>query len=83
MCTFCFWQACMLFTVYQCYTQLNVYFSYFRVYKEKTEKVKPEQKVVRGGSWRERPKYSTSAIRKAYYPWQRPFNVGFRVIVEE
>ena len=51
--------------------------------KEKTEKVKPEQKVVRGGSWRERPKYSTSAIRKAYYPWQRPFNVGFRVIVEE
>ena len=51
--------------------------------KEKTEKVKPEQKVVRGGSWRERPKYSTSAIRKAYYPWQRPFNVGFSVIVEE
>lgn len=51
--------------------------------KEKAEKVKAEQKVVRGGSWRERPKYSTSAIRKAYYPWQRPFNVGFRIIIED
>lgn len=50
--------------------------------KEKGNKADAEQKVVRGGSWRERPKYSTSAIRKPYYPWQRPFNVGFRVIVE-
>ena len=41
------------------------------------------RKIVRGGSWRERPVYSTCAVRKAYYPWQRPFNVGFRVVLEE
>ena len=51
--------------------------------KENKGNTETEQKVVRGGSWRERPKYSTSAIRKAYYPWQRPFNIGFRIIIEE
>ena len=40
-------------------------------------------KVVRGGSYIERPKFSTAYARKAYYPWQRVFNVGFRVIIEE
>ena len=40
-------------------------------------------KVVRGGSYIERPKYSSASVRKAYYPWQRVFNVGFRVIIEE
>lgn len=44
---------------------------------------KADKKVVRGGSWIERPQFSTSAARKAYYPWQRPFQVGFRVIIEE
>ena len=34
--------------------------------KEKANKKTAEKKVVRGGSWRERPKYSTSAVRKAY-----------------
>lgn len=42
-----------------------------------------EKKVVRGGSWIERPKYATSTARKAYLPWQKPFNVGFRVVIEE
>ena len=51
--------------------------------KEKANKETAEKKVVRGGSWRERPKYSTSAVRKAYLPWQRPMNVGFRIIVED
>lgn len=51
--------------------------------KGRASKTKTEQKVVRGGSWRERPKYATSAIRKAYYPWQHPFNIGFRIIIEE
>lgn len=51
--------------------------------KEKANKEAVEKKVVRGGSWRERPKYSTSAVRKAYLPWQRPMNVGFRIIVED
>lgn len=50
-----------------------------------TEKVKTpsEFKVVRGGSYIDRPKYSTSYMRKAYYPYQRIFNVGFRVIIED
>lgn len=48
--------------------------------KEK-DKNPTEKKIVRGGSWRERPAYSTSSSRKAYYPWQRPMNVGFRIVV--
>lgn len=50
--------------------------------KEKANNNDVEKKVVRGGSWRERPTYSTSAVRKAYHPWQRPMNVGFRIIIE-
>lgn len=42
-----------------------------------------ERYVVRGGSYLDRPKYSTAYTRKAYYPWQRVFNVGFRVIIEQ
>ncbi|MEG1748305.1 MAG: SUMF1/EgtB/PvdO family nonheme iron enzyme [Tannerellaceae bacterium] len=50
-----------------------------------SEKVKTpsEYKVVRGGSYIERPKYSTAYSRKAYYPYQRVFNVGFRVVIED
>ncbi len=51
--------------------------------KEKGNYPEAEKRVVRGGSWRERPQYSTSAVRKAYLPWQRPMNVGFRIIVED
>lgn len=40
-------------------------------------------KVVRGGSWRDRPFRCTSSYRLAYPAYQRVFNVGFRVIVEE
>lgn len=42
-----------------------------------------EYKVVRGGSYFERPKYSTSYTRKYYYPYQKIFNVGFRLVIEE
>lgn len=50
-----------------------------------SEKVKTpsEFKVVRGGSYIERPKYSTAYERKAFYPYQSVFNVGFRVIIED
>lgn len=50
-----------------------------------SEKVKSssEYKVVRGGSYIDRPKFSTSYARKAYYPWQRVHNVGFRIIIED
>jgi len=40
------------------------------------------KKVVRGGSWRDRPKRCRSAYRLCYWPWQRVYNVGFRVAGE-
>ena len=46
-------------------------------------KTTSEHKVVRGGSYIERPKFSTSHSRKGFYPYQRVFNVGFRLIIEE
>lgn len=42
-----------------------------------------DYKVVRGGSWIDRPKFAAAYSRKAYYPWQRVYNVGFRVIIED
>ncbi|MHC4319314.1 MAG: SUMF1/EgtB/PvdO family nonheme iron enzyme [Planctomycetota bacterium] len=39
------------------------------------------KKVVRGGSWRDRPKNARSAWRLGYRPYQRVYNVGFRVVV--
>jgi formylglycine-generating enzyme required for sulfatase activity len=41
-----------------------------------------EPKVVRGGSWYDRPGRARSATRRHYAPWQGVFNVGFRVAVE-
>jgi formylglycine-generating enzyme required for sulfatase activity len=40
------------------------------------------RKVVRGGSWRDRPKLCRSGSRWAYPAYQKVFNVGFRVIIE-
>ncbi|MFI3301729.1 MAG: SUMF1/EgtB/PvdO family nonheme iron enzyme [Rikenellaceae bacterium] len=40
-------------------------------------------KVVRGGSWTDRAKYSTAYSRKSVAPWQPANNVGFRLIIEE
>lgn len=51
-------------------------------YKENPKKIS-EYKVVRGGSYIERPKYSTAYSRKGFYPYQCVFNVGFRVIIED
>lgn len=51
-------------------------------YSEKAKTSSPF-KVARGGSYIERPKFSTASTRKAYYPYQRVFNVGFRVIIED
>lgn len=50
-----------------------------------SEKVKEhnDYRVVRGGSYWERPKFSTSYTRKHYYTWQRNNLVGFRVIIED
>jgi formylglycine-generating enzyme required for sulfatase activity len=38
------------------------------------------RKVVRGGSYHDRPKRCRSAFRLSYPPYQRVFNVGFRVV---
>lgn len=42
-----------------------------------------QRKVVRGGSWAERPKESRAAARLDYPEWQRVYNVGFRVLIAE
>ena len=42
-----------------------------------------EARVVRGGSWRDRPFRCTSSSRLSYRPYQPVFNVGFRVIINE
>ena len=39
-------------------------------------------RVVRGGSWRDRPARCRSAARLGYAPYQKAFNVGFRVVCE-
>jgi formylglycine-generating enzyme required for sulfatase activity len=41
------------------------------------------RRVVRGGSWRDRPHRATTSYRLAYNQWQPVFNVGFRVVVED
>jgi len=40
-------------------------------------------RVVRGGSWRDRPSRCGSAYRLSYPSWRRVYNVGFRVIAED
>jgi len=39
-------------------------------------------KVIRGGSWHDRPKRCRSAFRLSYPAWQKVYDVGFRVIIE-
>ncbi|MDR0871596.1 MAG: SUMF1/EgtB/PvdO family nonheme iron enzyme [Planctomycetaceae bacterium] len=41
------------------------------------------RKVAKGGSWRDRPKWSRAGVRRAYQPYQPVFNVGIRVVCEE
>jgi formylglycine-generating enzyme required for sulfatase activity len=40
------------------------------------------KKVVRGGSWFDRPYRATASYRLAYDQWQPVYNVGFRVVVK-
>jgi formylglycine-generating enzyme required for sulfatase activity len=42
-----------------------------------------ENRVVRGGSWYDRPYRATSSFRLPYRDYQKVFNVGFRVVIEE
>ena len=41
-----------------------------------------DKKVARGGSWYDRPYRATSSYRLPYRPYQKVFNVGFRVVIE-
>ena len=44
----------------------------------------PDGRVcARGGSWWKRPQYATFTSRVSYPPWQRVYDVGFRVLLEE
>lgn len=51
--------------------------------KQKKSDCSCDVKVVRGGSYIERPKFGTAYARKAFLSHQKVFNVGFRVIIEE
>jgi formylglycine-generating enzyme required for sulfatase activity len=42
----------------------------------------PERRIVRGGSWYDRPHRCTVSSRLDYRAYHRVFNVGFRVIAE-
>lgn len=42
-----------------------------------------ELKTVRGGSWRDRPRYATAATRDGYLSYQKVYNVGFRIVINE
>ncbi len=48
-----------------------------------TSKPGEAKRAVRGGSWNDRPLRSTSSYRLGYPEWQRVFNVGFRIVIEE
>jgi len=39
-------------------------------------------KTARGGSWRDRPRWSRAGVRRGYKAWQKVHNVGFRVVCE-
>ncbi|WP_338394756.1 SUMF1/EgtB/PvdO family nonheme iron enzyme [Fulvitalea axinellae] len=41
------------------------------------------EKTVRGGSWKERPRHGAAGYRNGYKSWQKVYNVGFRVVIEE
>ena len=39
-----------------------------------------DEKIVRGGSWYDRPKHATSSYRVPFKPYQNVFDVGIRII---
>ena len=41
------------------------------------------QRVVRGGSWYDRPQRARSGFRLSYDSWQKVYNVGFRIMLAE
>ena len=47
----------------------------------RNEPANSDRKVARGGSWADRPANAGSSVRRAYKPWQKVHDIGFRVIV--
>ncbi|MCX6998046.1 MAG: SUMF1/EgtB/PvdO family nonheme iron enzyme [Kiritimatiellaeota bacterium] len=41
------------------------------------------RRLARGGSWYVRPQRATPDATLAYQPWQKVYDVGFRIIIEE
>ena len=53
-------------------------------YGVKAETGSPEtRKVVRGGAWSDLPRWATASFRVPYQPYQKVFNVGIRLVIEE
>ena len=42
-----------------------------------------ERRIVRGGSWNDRPKLATASFRRDYHEFQPVHDVGFRVLMED
>ena len=49
---------------------------------ERNNRAPVGRRVVRGGSWYDRPSLARSAYRASYWPYQKVFDVGFRVVCE-
>lgn len=54
----------------------------YRAEDGRNEVLSDQPRIVRGGSWYDRPARAASHSRLAYRPYQRVFNVGFRVMIE-
>ena len=66
-----------------CEWTLSTYRPYpYRAEDDRNAPTEQGRKVVRGGSWCDRPKRCRSAFRLSYPSWQRVHNVGFRVVSE-
>lgn len=51
---------------------------------DRRNKVTPGSKrVVRGGSWHDRPFRCTASFRLGFLDWQRVYHTGFRVVIED
>ena len=53
------------------------------VWEWTTDRLPDGRVTARGGSWWKRPKYATFKSRIPYLKWQKVYDVGFRVVVEE
>jgi len=56
--------------------------SSYRPYPYRDDDSPRSRKVARGGSWADRPADAGASVRRAFEPWQKVYNVGFRVIIE-